>query len=157
MFSGLMSRCVMFCSAALCRAEATCRRIVGCLRCVEAVAEASEQLLQVLTGDVLLGDVVPAVDAADLVNRDDVGVDELGGGLGLVMEAADVGLVAGERAAEHLDCHLPTERKLLGQIDFRHPAAAQTAQDLIVAQTPPDEVGFGASVGEGCGGDGGHG
>ena len=50
-----------------------------------------------------------ALVLADLVDRDDAGVVELGHGLGLVLEAAELD-IAGENAGpDHLQGHLTVE------------------------------------------------
>ena len=51
-----------------------------------------EYLRQILPFDIFLGDVVHAVDAADLVNLHDVGVHQRRGGLRFHVEAAHVSL-----------------------------------------------------------------
>ena len=70
-------------------------------------AAARHQLAKVLPSDVLLGDVLNAVDAADFVNLHDVGMDEGRGRLSLHLEAANVGGVFGQFALEDLERDLP--------------------------------------------------
>ena len=85
-------------------------------------------------GDELHAEVMLAVVAADLVDRDNAGVVEQRHGLGLIAEAAQL-VVAGEQAGlDHLQGHGPVERDLAGLIDDTHAPAAQLAPDLIVAE-----------------------
>ena len=60
---------------------------------------ANQQLHQVLAGDVFLGDKMNALQATDLVNLHDVGVNQRGGGLGFVVKPTYIGLFLGERLA----------------------------------------------------------
>ncbi len=94
----------------------------------------AHHLAQVVAGHVLLGDEVGAAGAAHLVHLDDVGVNQRGGGSGLVLEAADVGGVAREVGAENLQRHLPAERLLFGQVDLGHRPPPNPAEHLIVAE-----------------------
>ena len=77
-----------------------------------------------------------AVDAADLVDLHDIGVQQGGGGLGFQMEAADIAGVGRQFALQHLERDLAAQRPLLGQIDFGHRPAPQPAQQPIIAQLP---------------------
>jgi len=58
---------------------------------IDAVPQPGQELLEILPRHVFLGDEVSAIDAADLIDLHDVGVDQAGGCLGLVLEAANVG------------------------------------------------------------------
>ncbi len=95
---------------------------------------AGQVLPQILARDVLLGDVVHALHAAHLVDLHDVGVHQGGGRLGLGVESLDVFVVVRQALAQDLEGHLAAERKLFGQIDFGHAAAAQSPQNAIIAQ-----------------------
>jgi len=99
--------------------------------------EAAQELAEVLAGYVFLNDLVPALHAAHFVDRDDIGVDQLGCRLSLVMKPADIRLVAGEILTQNLDRDLPAKRKLFGQIDFGHAPPPQSPQELIVPQPSP--------------------
>ena len=91
---------------------------------------------QVLALHVLLGDVVQLIDAADLVNLHDVGVDQRGGGLGLQLEPLQIGAIAGQFRLEDLHRHPPLQTLLLGQIDLGHRPASQPPQQVEIAQLP---------------------
>ena len=68
---------------------------------------------------------------ADVEDLDDVGVLELGDGLGLGQEAGG-GLGAGVRAGQdHLQGDDAVEPDLAGLVDDAHAAAAQLAHDLV--------------------------
>ena len=63
---------------------------------------------------------MPPVDAAHFINLHDIGMHQLGGSLGLVLEAANIGLIAGQFPLQYFEGYLPLERKLLGQINIGH-------------------------------------
>ena len=75
--------------------------------------------------------------AADPVDRDDVGVLQLGGGAGLALEALDELGVERQREGQHLDRHLALELAILGPIHQRHPAPAQLLDDLVLGRRAP--------------------
>jgi hypothetical protein len=108
---------------------------------VEPFASPREQLLQVLSRDILLNDVVDAVDATDLVDLHDVGVNQFSGRLRFVVKAADIVLVVSQVALEHFEGDRPAERNLLGQINVGHPTASETAQQLIVPYPSAGKIG----------------
>ena len=98
------------------------------------VPVAVHQRYEAAAGDQLHREVVLALMLADLVDRDDAGVVEQRDGLGLVLEAAELG-VAGEQAGpDHLQGHRAVERDLAGLVDDAHAAAAQLAPDLVIAE-----------------------
>ncbi len=103
----------------------------------------ADVIAEVLPLHVFLGDVVQVVDAADLVNLHDVGMDQRGGRLGLQLEALQIDPIAGQFRLEDFDSHPPFQPFLLGQIDLGHRPAAQTPQQMEVAQLPAGEVGIG--------------
>ena len=110
---------------------------------------------EVLALHVFLGDVVQVIDAADLVDLHDVGVDQRGGRLGLELESLEVGSIAGQLRLEDLDGHAPLEAFLLGQIDFGHRPAAQAPQQMEVAQATAGKIGVGdGSAASGVGDEG---
>jgi hypothetical protein len=74
------------------------------------------------------------------MNLYDVGVDEGGSGLGLHLEAADVGGVFGQFPLENLERDLPPERELLGQIDVGHRPTAEPAEQAIIADLPSGKI-----------------
>ena len=70
---------------------------------------------------------------ADVVDGDDVGVVQGGGGLGLLLEAAhEVGLV-GERIGEEFQRHIALQSRIASPIDLAHAAAANQRDDLVGA------------------------
>ena len=101
-----------------------------------------DQLFQVLALDVLLDHEVDSVQAAHLVDLDDIRVDQGSRCLGFVQESSHVRGVGGEVILQDFERDLASQRFLLGQIDVRHPAAAQTAQQVIVSEAAAGEVGF---------------
>ena len=104
--------------------------------------------------DVLLGDVVQLIDAADFVNLHDVGVDQRGGGLGLELKPPQVGPVARQLRLEDLHRHAAFQPLLLGQIDLGHRPAAEPPQQVEIAQPPARQVAFGRRRGRRNGGIG---
>jgi len=74
--------------------------------------------------------VVEAALAFDAVDGDDVGVVELGGGLGLLLEPAHHLLVlGGRRAGSTLIATLALEREIVRQEHLAHPPLAEQALD----------------------------
>ncbi len=89
---------------------------------------------QALPLDEAHAEIVLALVLADLVDRHDTGVVEVGGGLGLDAEAADVGL-AGELAGEdHLERDRPVEAGLPRLEDHAHAAAGDLREQLVIAE-----------------------
>ena len=89
--------------------------------------------------DELHGVVVDAALAADRVDRDDVGVVQMRGRLGLDAEPGDLPRVDGGGEREDLQGHPTAQRVLLGLVDDAHAAAAELADDAEVAE--PGTVG----------------
>ena len=83
--------------------------------------------------DVLHRVVVDAVLLADGEHGHDVRVMELGGRLGFVAEAGDLPLVEHRGEGQHLERDAAIERLLVGLVDDAHAAAADLADDLVVA------------------------
>ena len=90
-----------------------------------------QHLLQRPSGDVLHHEVIEPGFALDPVDRNDVGMVELGGGLGFLLEARDQLGVVRHLRRQHLDRHLPLQRQVLGQEHDRHASASQQAGDLV--------------------------
>ena len=84
--------------------------------------------------DELHGVEVDAALAADRVDGHDVGVVQLGGGLGLVLEALQVLGVQRRGERQHLQRDAPAQGQLHGLVDDAHAAAADLADDLEIAQ-----------------------
>ena len=93
-----------------------------------------DHLRQGLAVDELHGVEVDAALAADGVDRHDVGVVQLAGGVGFVAEACQSARVEHRREGQHLQGDSPAERDLLGLVDDAHAAAADLADDAEVAE-----------------------
>ncbi len=91
----------------------------------------SEQLAERLSLDELHGDVQSAVGLADVVDGEDVGVVQRGGGARLLFEALSSPVVPGHRRGEHLDRDLAAELGVLRPVHLTHPARAQRRDDLV--------------------------
>ena len=85
--------------------------------------------------DELHGIVEHALLLADGEDRYDVRVVQLGDRLGLALEPFHGILVGNACEAEDFEGHFPLERELLGFIDHAHPAPADLADDLKVAES----------------------
>ena len=86
-----------------------------------------------LAVDVLHRVVVDAVLLADGEHGDDVRMVELGGGLRFVAEAGDLPLIEHGGEGQDLQRDAAIERHLVGLVDDAHAAAADLADDLVVA------------------------
>src|SRR5262249_2044194 len=84
--------------------------------------------------DELHGVVVDAAFAADGEDGDDVGVVQLGGGAGLVLEALQLAGVEGGGEGQHLEGDAPAQRQLHGLVDHAHATAADLAHQRVIAQ-----------------------
>ena len=84
--------------------------------------------------DVLHGEIRLAVVLADLVDGDDVGMHEPGGGLGFGPETRPVRFAGQVAAEDHLERDGPIEAELPGSPDDAHAAAAEFGDDLEVAK-----------------------
>ncbi len=71
---------------------------------------------------------------ADLVDRDDVGVIERGGGAGLVLEAREARRIRAQRDGQRLDRDVPLEARVARAPDDAHPAGAERREQLVGAQ-----------------------
>ena len=71
---------------------------------------------------------------ADLVDRHDPGMIEVGRRLGLDVEPPDVGLVGELAGEDHLERHRPIQADLPGLEHDAHAAAGDLADDLVVAE-----------------------
>src|SRR5262249_44994607 len=123
---------------------------------------AGELPLQAAAVHELQAEVGPALVLADLVDLDDVGVLEPGGGLGLGLEAGQVVRAAEVAGQDHLQGHQPAQAALAGRVAPPHTAAAQLLKQLVVPD-PAAGAGLAAGCGngraaraeDGCGGGGG--
>jgi hypothetical protein len=80
--------------------------------------------------------VVQAVLLADAEDRHDVRMVQLGRRARLTLETAQVPQIEQGVGRQHLDGHVPAQRKLLRLVDDAHAAAAHLTQNLIIAQVP---------------------
>ena len=92
-----------------------------------------EQLAQVLALEQLHGHVGHAALLAEVVDRDDVGVVELGRGAGLALEALAGALVLAQLAEHDLDRHVAPEHGVVGAEDLAHGARADLPDDGVLA------------------------
>ena len=76
-----------------------------------------------------------AVVTADAEDRDDVGVVQPRRGAGLSLKTQDLIGVGQRRVRQDLEGNPPAQRLLLGLVDDAHAAAADFAEDAVVAQT----------------------
>ena len=129
--AGLMSRWTM---PVLCAWASPEHRpsIISSLRTSGNRLAAANQLRERLAADELHGDERPAVEDAELVDRDDVGVRQAAGGAGFALEALAHLLVV-EALAQELDRDGAIERGIAGEIHVAHPAALDEALDRVLA------------------------
>ncbi|MBK7180690.1 MAG: hypothetical protein IPH82_26510 [Chloroflexi bacterium] len=83
--------------------------------------------------DVFHDDVMPVFFLADVVDGDDVGVGEVGGGVGFALEAHQKAFVAGQAFVEHFDGHDAPQFQILGAVNGGHAAAADAFQEPVTA------------------------
>ena len=86
---------------------------------------------------------------ADGEDRDDVGVMELGGGVGLALEALAGLSRQAEAGGQDLEGNAAIQRDLPGLVDDAHAAATDLADELEVAESPErrgSEVPLGAAA-----------
>jgi len=90
-----------------------------------------DQRLQRAALEQLHRDVVGAFDVAAVVDGDDVGMREAGGGLGLAAEALDELAVLGEPPVEDLQRDATLQVRVLGEPDVSHPARTDPLQQPV--------------------------
>ena len=71
---------------------------------------------------------------ADVVQRADVGVVELGDGAGLALEAGAELRAGRQVGGQHLDRHVAAQAGVVGAVDLAHPARADRGDDLVRAE-----------------------
>src|SRR5438270_62718 len=81
-----------------------------------------------------------AVHDLEVVDRQDVGMVELGQGLGLRLEAFDEAFVLEQLGRQRLQSDLAAERLLDGAVDDGHAAPAEALDDLVLAQPGAGQV-----------------
>ena len=94
--------------------------------------------LEVAALDQAHGDDQLAVLLAGVVDGDDVGVVETGGEARLAQEPFAEGLVVGEVAGDHLECHRAVERQVRRPVDDAHPAARDQRVDAVPTESRAD-------------------
>jgi hypothetical protein len=102
-------------------------------RLARRTSEAVEDLVQARPFHELHGEVVPALELSDLVNRDDAGVVQVGDGLGLVPEAAHLVVVGPGPGADHLEGDRPIQAELSRPVDDPHASPAPHPPHLVVS------------------------
>ena len=75
-----------------------------------------------------------ALLAAEIVDRQDVGVREGGDGLGLALEPGQARGVVGQVAGQDLDRHVALEVGVAGREDLAHAAGADAAGDAVLGE-----------------------
>ena len=90
-----------------------------------------EQPFQVRPFDVSHGHVEESFGLSRVVDRDDVGVLESGDDARLTDEALSEGRVLRERRVQDLQRHLAAQTEMVGDVDDRHPTAADDGLDPI--------------------------
>ena len=91
-----------------------------------------DQLAQRGAFDELHRHVAQRVGAADVVDRDDVGMVERRGGARLLFEALQAfGGVAARDGGKHLERDLPVQAQVEGAVDLAHASDAEDRDDLI--------------------------
>ena len=91
----------------------------------------AEQVTQGGAVDVLHDDEVGVVLLAPVVDRDDVGVVEIGGRLGLPAEALDEVVVGRQLGKQHLEGDGPVEEGVARQVDLGHAAPREVPLGLV--------------------------
>src|SRR5688500_2060791 len=82
--------------------------------------------------DVLGGDVVAPAVNADFVNGKDVWMIEVRSGRRFLLETMQAIFVGRELLAQNLDRHLATKLRIFRQIDFTHPAGAESFENPVM-------------------------
>ena len=120
------------------------RRVVG--RLAERERPVAQPLAQRLALEQLRHDVRDIALAADVVERQDVGMAERRHGARLALEAlAALGALA-EVRRQHLDRHVATEPGVARAVDLAHPSRTERGRDLVGPEAGPGGQGHGAAV-----------
>ncbi len=92
---------------------------------------------KVLAVDVLHDDILGGAILADIMDGDDIGMLQAGGGIGFLAEATQKIFVVGEAFMQHLYGDDPAEQQILAAVDDGHAAAADAVEELITAVEHP--------------------
>ena len=132
MLPGLMSR---WSTPAVCAAPRAAAMSVAMSTAVAGGSgpSAADQVGEAAALDVLHHDEVGAVLLAPVVDADDVGVVEVGGGLGLAPEPGHEVGVVGVLGEQDLDRDRPVELQVAGEEHLGHAALAEAAVQLVAA------------------------
>ena len=133
MLRGFRSRCTMPAAWATARPSAIWLAISITRRGLQPLP--LERAVERLPGDQLHHDVGPAVEFADVVDRDDVRVVEQGRQPGLALQALRRGAVGGQFVGDELDGDGPAQARVARLIDLSHAAGSERTDDLVHADT----------------------
>jgi hypothetical protein len=103
-------------------------------RLAEAHSLAGDEGVEGLAGDELHDDEVEPFGRLDLVDGDDVGVVEGGGGAGLLDETGAASRVREVLGGKDLDRHLAPQPRVAGAVDLAHPPGPEGLEDLVGAE-----------------------
>ena len=70
---------------------------------------------------------------ANIVHGDNIGMDQVGYGMSLLLKAVQKTFVVGQAFVHHLDGHQPPQRQILCLVDNGHAAAANALQQFVTA------------------------
>ena len=101
-------------------------------------AAAADQFLETDAVHVFHDEEMEFAVAVDVVGADDVGMAQLGDGLGLAVEAFDGAGVVGLAGGQHLDGDGPVHDVVRAEVDGAHAAGAERFEDGVLAAE--DEV-----------------
>ena len=90
-----------------------------------------DEIAQRLSFDQLHREIRGVIDAADFVDRDDVGMIESGGSARFLLETLEAGGVAGEFFGQDFDRHRTSEPRVARAEDFTHAAGTDARGDLV--------------------------
>ena len=95
---------------------------------------AADQVAQRLAFEQFGDGVVHAVVAAEIVNREDVGMRERGDGARFAFEPRDAIRVGADRGRQHLECDIAPQLDVMRAVDLTHSARAEQADDLVTPE-----------------------
>ena len=129
-FSGLMSRWTIPFSCAAARPRDLDGVVDGFLR----RQGSAELFAEGFALQKLRDDEGAAFVRADVVDDEDVGVIELGGGAGFLLEAREAVGIRGEAGVNDLDGDVAPESRVPRPVDLAHAAGAEGREDLVGAE-----------------------